>query len=72
MKWAKPIARVIGNFGISFLTPLASINIGKAMFEGVDGFTLVQIVLISVLTASITTGLSVCREAVEFGVNGQK
>jgi hypothetical protein len=72
MTWKKPVARVVGNFGISFFTPLASINIAKALFEVSDGLDFYQTVIASLLAAIITAGLSISREAAEYGLRKER
>ena len=60
-------ARVLGNFGVSFFTPLAAINIGRAMFEVNDGLSFYQIIIVALISALFVTGLSISREAVDYG-----
>lgn len=65
----KRIARILGNFGVSFLSPLASINIGVSLFSPITGINFLQTVLISLISALIITGLSISREAIDYGSN---
>jgi len=63
------IARILGNFGVSFLSPLASINIGTALLHNTTGIPFSETVLISLISAMIITGLSISREAIDYGSN---
>jgi len=67
MDWSRPVARILGNFGITFFSPLASIHIGRAIFEVVGSLDFYQTVIVSLLTAVIATGVSISKEAIEYG-----
>lgn len=56
----KRLVRVVGNFGISFFTPLVGINLSNSIIQNPDVFTIT--ILQALLTASIYTGLSVSKE----------
>lgn len=61
-KW---IVRVLGNFGVSFFSPLSGSYVASelANFE----ITATQMVMVSLIAALITTGLSISREAARYG-----
>lgn len=58
------IVKILGNFGISFFSPLAGGNLAETMFN--FNMTLEQIVILSLFSAVFVTGLSISREAVEW------
>lgn len=58
--WEKRFGRVMGNFGISFLTPLIGINISNSFVGDHSEFTLT--ILQALFSASIYTGMSVSVE----------
>jgi hypothetical protein len=60
-------ARILGNFGVSFFSPLVGGNIAETMFD--IGFSFEQIVIIALFSAMFVTGLSVSKEAVRWGRN---
>lgn len=64
-KRVKALARIFGNFGVAFFSPLIGGNVADTVFN-VD-FTLNQILVVSLLAAVFTSGLAVSREAVEYG-----
>ncbi len=66
-KRIKAIARILGNFGIAFFSPLIGGNIADSVFN-ID-MSLIQVISVSLIAASFTTGLAISREAVEYGKN---
>ena len=63
-KIQRGIVKIIGNFGISFFSPLAGGNLAETMFN--YNMTLEQIVVLSLFSAIFVTGLSISKEAVEW------
>ena len=63
----KAIARILGNFGIAFFSPLIGGNVADSVFN-VD-MTFIQVISVSLIAATFTTGLAISREAVEYGKN---
>ena len=63
-KVQRGIVKIIGNFGISFFSPLAGGNLAETMFD--YNMTLEQIVVLSLFSAIFVTGLSISKEAVEW------
>jgi hypothetical protein len=63
-KVQRGIVKIIGNFGISFFSPLAGGNLAETMFN--YNMTLEQIVVLSLFSAIFVTGLSISKEAVEW------
>lgn len=63
-KIQRGVAKIIGNFGISFFSPLAGGNLAETMFN--YNMTLEQIVVLSLFSAVFVTGLSISKEAVEW------
>lgn len=61
----KAVARVLGNFGVSFFSPLISINIADNLYN--IGFTLEQMIVISLISAAFVTGLTMSRELEKYG-----
>ena len=76
MSIIKPIARIGGNFGISFFSPLVGGNAAESIYD--IGLSLVTaksaeaMVVIEFISATLITGLSISREAHEWGKNGGK
>lgn len=66
-KRVKAIARILGNFGISFFSPLIGGNVADTIFN-ID-MSIIQMLSVSLIAASFTTGLAISREAVEYGKN---
>ncbi len=62
---SRAIARILGNFGIAFFSPLIGIDVGKSLY-GI-GMPLEQTLIISLIAASFTSGLAISKEAVEYG-----
>jgi hypothetical protein len=54
--------RVMGNFGISFLTPMAGTQI-------VLGSEFIDSIYVAVVSAGIVTGISLSREAASYGAD---
>lgn len=61
----KAIARILGNFGIAFFSPLIGGNVADTIFN-ID-ITFIQVISVSFIAAIFTTGLAISREAVEYG-----
>tara|TARA_B100001750_G_scaffold247870_2_gene275300 strand:- start:339 stop:557 length:219 start_codon:yes stop_codon:yes gene_type:complete len=64
-KIKKGIARIAGNFGISFFSPLVGGNAAELLFD--VNLTFQMILWISFFSALFVTGLSISKEAVEWG-----
>lgn len=61
----RELARILGNFGISFFSPLVSGNVAQTVFN-ID-MTFKQVLIIALIAATFTTGLSISKEAMEYG-----
>ena len=59
------ISRILGNFGVSFFSPLVGTNAAELVFN--VGFTMEMAVVIAFFSAVFITGLSVSKEAVAWG-----
>lgn len=59
-KVSKAVARVVGNWGISFFSPLASTNV-------VLDLEFVESVLIALISSSIVAGLTISYEVSKYG-----
>ena len=64
-KGKKLIAKILGNFGVAFFSPLISVNIGENMFD--LAITLHQMLVISLISATAVTGMSISKEYAEWG-----
>lgn len=60
----KGIVKIIGNFGISFFSPLAGGNLAETIFN--YNTSLEQLLVLSIFSAVFVTGLSISKEAVEW------
>lgn len=63
----KIAARIFGNFGVSFFSPLISTNIADTLYD--IGFTFDQMLFISFISSVFVTGLAVSRELEKYGKN---
>ena len=70
MSIIKPIARIGGNFGISFFSPLVGGNAAESIYD--IGLSFEAMVVIAFISATFITGLSISREAHEWGKSGGK
>ena len=61
----KIIARIAGNFGISFFSPLISGNLAEQVFE--IGINFQDTLLIAGLSSLIVTGLAMSKELRDWG-----
>lgn len=61
----KVVARIMGNFGVSFFSPLVSGNIAETVFN--MGLTFEQTLIIALISSVFVTGLTVSRELEKFG-----
>lgn len=68
--YRRAIARIMGNFGISFFSPLVGLDVGNSIYG--LGVPFEHVLVIAVLSASFTTGLAISKEAVEFGREKRK
>ena len=66
----KGIARIAGNFGISFFSPLVGGNVAESIYD--VGLTFEMSMTIAAISALFVTGLSISKEAAEWGKNGKK
>lgn len=60
----KIIAKLLGNFGIAFFSPLVGGNVAETLFE--LSLTFNQTLIIAFFSAIFVTGLAVSKEAVEW------
>lgn len=60
----KVLARIIGNFGIAFFSPLVGGNVAETLFN--LSLTFGQTVIIAFFSAIFVSGLSISKEAVEW------
>jgi|TARA_R110000824_G_C15225974_1_gene678016 hypothetical protein len=64
------IARVTGNFGVSFFSPLVGGNVAESIYD--IGLSFEMSLLIAFISAIFVTGLSISKETAEWGkVNGK-
>ena len=61
----KPIARILGNWGVSFFGPLVGGNIAETYYN--IGLTFEQTVVIALLASLFATGLVISREVKAYG-----
>jgi len=61
----RALYRITGNFGIAFFSPLVGGNVSDTVFNIDISFT--QLMIISLLSALLTTGLAISKEVAEFG-----
>ena len=61
----KGVSRIMGNWGISFFSPLVSLNVAQSYFSIPISFE--QTIIISFLSSLFVTGLSVSRELEKYG-----
>jgi|TARA_R110002020_G_scaffold475550_1_gene710867 apolipoprotein N-acyltransferase len=64
------IARIVGNFGVSFFSPLVGGNVAESIYD--VGMTFDMTLMIAAISALFVTGLSISKEASEWGKNGKK
>lgn len=64
-KVRKASARIFGNFGVSFFSPLVSGNIAETIFD--IGLTLEQTIIIALISSVFVTGLTLSREMEKYG-----
>ena len=64
-KITKACARILGNFGVSFFSPLVSGNIAETIFD--MGLTLEQTIIIALISSVFVTGLTISREMEKYG-----
>ena len=70
MSVLKPTVRIGGNFGISFFSPLVGGNVAESIYD--IGLTFEMSLVIAFISALFVTGLSISKEAAEWGRNGKK
>ncbi len=68
-KVKKGLAKIAGNFGISFFSPLVGGNAAELLFD--VGLTFQMALWIALFSALFITGLSISKEAAEWGKNGK-
>jgi len=59
------MAKVFGNFGIAFFSPLVGGNIAETIFD--MSITITQLLIISLISAIFVTGLAISKELAEWG-----
>ena len=64
-KTRKLIARIGGNFGVSFFGPLVGGNVANSIFPKCITFD--QTLIISIIAACFVTGFALSKEAASFG-----
>ena len=69
MSVLKPSVRIGGNFGISFFSPLVGGNVAESIYD--IGLTFEMTIVIALVSAIFVTGLSISKEAAEWGKNGK-
>lgn len=65
MNSKRAVARIFGNFGIAFFSPLVGGNVADTIFN--VNMTFTQMLIIAVISAIFTTGLAVSKEVAEYG-----
>lgn len=58
-------ARILGNLGVSFFSPLVSGNVADTVFD--IGLTFEQTIIIAFLSSIFVTGLTISRELEKYG-----
>ena len=61
----KTIARLAGNFGVSFFAPLVGANVAESIYD--TGLSFTETLIISAIAAAFTVGLACSRELVAYG-----
>ena len=64
MNWKPITARILGNFIISFLSPLTGLSLFAIDFH--------TTIMASVFTAIIMTGISIGRELTKYGTENER
>jgi hypothetical protein len=64
-EWKKSIARVIGNFGMSFFIPLMGSSFAQSYFSNRVDFY--ESISVGVISASVVTGLAISKELLKYG-----
>ena len=70
MSLLRPVARIGGNFGISFFSPLVGGNVAESIYN--IGLPFEMAVAIAFISAVFVTGLSISKEASEWGKRNGK
>ena len=70
MSLLRPVARIGGNFGISFFSPLVGGNVAESIYD--IGLTFEMSIAIAFISAVFVTGLSISKEASEWGKRNGK
>jgi len=65
MTWKRRAARITGNFGVSFFGPLVGSGIAQSYFHSQIIFE--QAIIVAIISASLTTGLSISYELRKYG-----
>ena len=63
--WLKRYARILSNFGISFLTPFSGSGVGQSLYRG--NVDLGEMFFVALLSSSIYTLLVTFQEVRQFG-----
>ena len=58
-------ARILGNLGVSFFSPLVSGNVADTIFD--IGLTFEQTIIIAFFSSIFVTGLTISRELEKYG-----
>jgi len=64
--WKKRIARIIGNWGMSFFGPLVSGNVAETIFN-INGLTFEITIFIALLGSLFQTGFAISQEVQAYG-----
>jgi hypothetical protein len=61
----KSIARIFGNFGVSFFGPLVGTGVAETIYN--TGLSFEQSIVIAVISSLFATGLSISKEVQHYG-----
>lgn len=61
----RALARIFGNFGVSFFGPLLAGNAAESIYN--LGMTFEQTIIIALVASTFQTGLAVSKEAQAYG-----
>jgi len=65
MNVARSAARISGNFGVSFFSPLVGGNVAESIYD--VGVSFEMSIVIALISAAFVTGLAISKEAAEWG-----
>tara|TARA_B100000029_G_scaffold269132_2_gene264488 strand:+ start:5411 stop:5632 length:222 start_codon:yes stop_codon:yes gene_type:complete len=70
MNVARSAARISGNFGVSFFSPLVGGNVAESIYD--VGVSFEMSIVIALISAAFVTGLAISKEASEWGKQNDK